>query len=390
MADIHRRPVVRHLRGAPTGYVSHVRRGRTVHEGVGISFWFRPLSAVISEVPVDDRELPTLFHARTSDFQDVTVQATVTYRISGPELAARRIDFAVSPDSGQWRSAPLDQVASMLTEIAQQHALTVLARMDLREAIVDGPASVREEVMAGLAGDARLSDTGITVVGVRVVAVRPEPEVERALQTPARERVQQEADRATYERRAVAVERERAIAENEMQNQIELAHREEQLVAQRGQNDRRRAEEAAVAGRIKAEGAAQRERLQAAAQAEARRVIGDAEAAATAAHLAAHRDVEPVLLFALAARALADRLPEIGQLNLSPDVVTTVLGRLALDGAGAGAEAGAQAATGAGALGTRTGGSRGAGGRGTEGGAGGGGAATGGEAGEAGGSGSPS
>jgi hypothetical protein len=42
------------------------------HEGIGQSFWYRPLTAVLSEVPVDDRELPPLFHARTSDFADVT------------------------------------------------------------------------------------------------------------------------------------------------------------------------------------------------------------------------------------------------------------------------------------------------------------------------------
>ena len=46
------------------------------------------------------------------------------------------------------------------------------------------------------------------MIGVRVVAIRPEPEVERALQTPTREQVQQNADAATYERRAKAVERE--------------------------------------------------------------------------------------------------------------------------------------------------------------------------------------
>jgi hypothetical protein len=69
------------------------------------------------------------------------------------------------------------------------------------------------------------------VIGTRVVALRPEPDVEKALQTPARELLQQETDRATHERRALAVERERAIAENELQNQIELARREEQLVA---------------------------------------------------------------------------------------------------------------------------------------------------------------
>jgi hypothetical protein len=91
------------------------------------------------------------------------------------------------------------------------------------------------------------------VVGVRVVALRPEPEVEKAMRTPTREQVQQQADKATFECRAVAVERERAIGENELQTQIELARREEQLVSQRGANARREAEENAAAGAIAAE-----------------------------------------------------------------------------------------------------------------------------------------
>ena len=93
-----------------------------MHEGVAQSFWFRPLSAVISEAPVDDRELPLIFHARTSDYQDVVVQATVTYRIAEPARAAERIDFGIDPRSGQWRATPLEQLASLLTELARQHA----------------------------------------------------------------------------------------------------------------------------------------------------------------------------------------------------------------------------------------------------------------------------
>ena len=65
MADIQSYPFFRHLRGAPTSHIRHARNGRVVHEGVARSFWFRPLSAVLSEVPMDDRELPLMFHART-------------------------------------------------------------------------------------------------------------------------------------------------------------------------------------------------------------------------------------------------------------------------------------------------------------------------------------
>ena len=328
MADITRFMLLRHVRANATAHIRHHRRGKLAHDGVALAFWFNPLSAALSEVPVDDREQPLLFHGRTLDFQDLAVQATVTYRIFDPAVAAARVDFAIDPDRGAWRAAPLEQLSSLLTELAQQHALDLLARMTLTEALADGMTAVRERIASGLAADPRLQETGVAVVDVRVVALRAEPDVERALQTPTREGVQQEADRATYERRALAVERERAIAENELQNQIELARREEQLEEQRGQNERRRTGEQAAAARIEAEAQAERQRLLADAQAQATRVVGAADADAEAARLAAYRDVDSVVIVALAVRELAANLPQIGTLTLTPDLLTPVLARL--------------------------------------------------------------
>ncbi|WP_433453213.1 SPFH domain-containing protein [Streptomyces sp. CA-142005] len=406
MADITRRLGLRHLRGAPTAHIRHHRSGTPVHDGPGLSFWFRPLSAALSEVPVDDRELAMTFHARTSDFQDVSVQATVTYRIADPAAAAARLDFSIDPDTGARRGTPLEQLGTLLTETAQQHALDVLARTPARlptttprrgppgrginsAALVDGVAAVRERVAAGLGAEPRLPATGIEVVAVRVMALRPEPEVERALRAPAREQIQQEADRATYERRAVAVERERTIAENELASRIELARREEQLVEQHGANARREAEEqAADAVRARAEAArsvrraeAEAERSVKLAEAEATRqlrlteaeaarsrqlaeaeaartaLLADAEAAravriaraeaegarelgaaraeAQAAWLRVHTDAGvdgATTLRALAAARLAENLPHIDSVTVSPDVLTALLTRLAPGG----------------------------------------------------------
>ncbi len=339
MADVTRRFFLRHLRGAPTNWVRHHVKGSTKHEGVGQSFWYRPLNAVLSEVPVDDRELPLLFHARTSDFADVTVQATVTYRISEPATAAQCLDFSVDPERGTWRAQPLDQVATLLAELAQQPALDLLARLPLTEALTAGIAPVREAVSSALRSDPRLTETGVSVASARVVAIRPEPDLERALQTPTREAVQQEADRATYARRALAVEQERAIAENEMQSKIELARREEQLVEQHGTNTRRKAELDSAAALVAATSSADRSRITAAAEAQADtvraearasgvRAVGLAEGDAEAAKLAAYREMPPAILQALALRELAGQLPEIGQLTVTPDVVTGLLNRL--------------------------------------------------------------
>jgi len=329
MADITSYPLVRHLRGTHTLHVRHMRRGSVVREGTGLSFFFRPLSAVLSEVPLDDRDLQLLFHARTADFQDLAVQASVTFRVTDPATACARIDFSIDPESGRWRGTPLEQVAGLLTETAQQQVLGMVAGTPLASILADGIGQIRDRILHGLIADSRLAETGIAVIGARVVALRPEPEVEKALRTPAREQIQQDADRATYERRALAVERERAIAENELQNQIELARREEQLVARRGANARRQAGEAAAASRIEGDAQADREQRLAEARAAGSRALGEAQAAGEAAHVSAYRDLPHASVLALAAKDLAGSLPQIGTLVLAPDLLAPLLSSLA-------------------------------------------------------------
>ncbi|GAB2855830.1 SPFH domain-containing protein [Lentzea nigeriaca] len=314
MADISTYLGLRHLRGAPTIHIRHIRKGKVIHEGTGLSFWFRPRTAVLSEVPVDDRELPMLFHARTSDYQDVTVQLTITYRCTDPETATARIDFSIDPDTGTWRQDPLSQIANTLTESTQQHALKILGTLDLETAIKTGVERVKETVRENLTA----THIGLEIIDVRVVAIRPDADMEKALQTTIREKVQQEADKATYERRAIAVERERAISENELQNQIELAKREELLVVQRGANALKQAEDHARASRIADD-----------AKAEGIRKLAEAEAAGEKARLDAYKEVPRGTLFALAAKELAGNLPEIGSITLTPDVIQPILQRLA-------------------------------------------------------------
>ncbi len=118
MADITRYPFFHHLRADTTAYVQHLRNGRVKHAGPGLAFWFRPRTAALAEIPLDDRDQALLFHARTADFQDVTVQATVNYRVTDPALAATRIDFGIAPETGQWNATPLETLGGLLTEFS--------------------------------------------------------------------------------------------------------------------------------------------------------------------------------------------------------------------------------------------------------------------------------
>jgi regulator of protease activity HflC (stomatin/prohibitin superfamily) len=328
MAEVRTYPVVRHLRAEPTAEVLRYRRGKLVAEGPGLAFWFAPRSTQAAEVPLDDQELPFLFHARSADFQALTVQGVITYRFVEPARTAERIDFTVDLRSGRWTEAPLEQLNGQLTQLAQQFVIDALVGADLRTILAGGVAPIRDRIAAGLAADAALGELGIGIVAIRVADVAPAADVEKALQQPTREAIQQRADEATFTRRAEAVDKERAISENELANRIELARRGEQLVTQEGTNERRRAEEQAAARQIAAEATDREERMEtrrkvdAVDEMETVRLRVEDERADIEARLGAQ------VLTALALRELAGQLGKIDHLTITPELLTPVLQRL--------------------------------------------------------------
>ncbi len=331
--DISNFLFLRHLRAEPTSHVLFFKDGTLKQTGPGLSFWFLPLGASVSVVPLDDRELPFLFKGRSSDFQDVSVNGAVIWRVKSPEQLARRVDFSVDSATGAFTGEPLDRIAASVTQLAQQLASTFLNKAALRQILDDGIEVIRAAINNGLATDPGLLSMGVEIVATRVSSVLPTAEMEKALQMPAREHIQQQADQATFQRRALAVEKERAIQENELHNQIELAKREETLIAQRGQNERRRSTETAESKRIEAEAAAKNVTLNAEAQAQSIRVLEEAKVNAEKERMDIYKDLSSTTMFGLAARELASKLTSIEHLTLSPDMLGSMLQRVM--GAGA-------------------------------------------------------
>lgn len=356
MAEIRRWGFSRHLRAEPSSYVLRYRKGRLARSGAGLSFWFLPMSTGVAEVPTEDREVSILFHGRSSDFQDVTAQGIVTYRTVDAAKLAQRVDFTIDLRTGVLLRQPLDRIALILTQIAQQSAHGLITQTPVRQLVRDGYDALRERLVAALSGEPEIEELGLKVLSVRISSIKPSPDLEKALEAPTRESIQQQADEAAYARRALAVEKERAIQENELQNRIELARREAQLIDQQGKNQRRAAEEAAAAEKVAAEGNAEKGRILVAAEAEQARVKAEAEAAgvrvsgqanaesvaaigkARTQNLAAEMEIydrmKPESLLGLAAHELAGKLQNIGHVTLAPEMLTPLLSRL-ISGGGA-------------------------------------------------------
>lgn len=223
-------------------------------------------------------------------------------------------------------------IANRLTQLAQQHAAELISSTPLRELVADGVARLRQRIGDGLAADTHLAEMGLAIVSVRVSAVQPSAEVEKALAAPTREHISQRADEAAFARRAAAVDKERAIAENELGNRIELARREAHLVEQEGANERARATEKAAASLIATQSRAAERRITAAADSEVIRVVEGQRVAVEVERLAAYRDLPAAVLMGLAAREFAGKIETIEHLNLTPDLLGTLLGELAQAG----------------------------------------------------------
>jgi len=325
MAEIKKLFGFRHYRGEPSTFVLHHRRGRLVRKGRGLSFWFWPLSASVLEIPMDDRELPFHFRGRSSEYQDVNVQGVVTYRVVDPIVVSQRLDFSVDLLSARYLREPLEQLSLMITQLAQQFAWDYVATTALEAAMSRGPEEIRERILEGLRHDESLRGIGIEVVSVRISAVQPTSELERALQLPTMEEIQERADEATFRRRAQAVEKERAIQENELETKLELARREERLIEQRGLNQKRRAREEAAAERITCESAAENNRIRAYADADSIRAVEEARVEAEEARMDIYEGMSSHVMMGLAARELATKLEKIEHLNIAPEMLGPLL-----------------------------------------------------------------
>ena len=317
MAYVKNFGLVAQLRSDASSHVIRYRNGRIVQSGRGLVFWFRPESASIAELPMDDREMALFVKGRSQDFQAVAVQGTLTWRVAEPEKLASRIDFSIGLFTGAFQAEPIQRIETRLAGLVNQAALQYLAQAPVRALLDNGPEPLRRALEAALSADAALADIGIEIVAIRLTNLAPTSELERALQTPTFEALQQKADEAMFERRALAVEKERAIAENELSNRTELARREKLLIAEEAGNARSRAS-----------GVAEAQQVEAAAEADRIRTVEGAQAEAERERIAIYRDLPPAVLLGLAARELAGKLDTIEHVNVTPDLLASMLGEL--------------------------------------------------------------
>jgi hypothetical protein len=248
------------------------------------------------------------------------VQGHLTFRVADPPRLASVLDYSL-----RGRTYATDDPGKLPMRIA--HAAQTATRAEvqarpLRAALVEAEV-IGARVLAALRQSPTVAALGVELIAFSILAIKPAPETGRALEAEARETLLREADDAVYARRNNAVEQERTIRENElatekavqakqreidetkMEASIHLEHRRQELVAKEAENLRTRA---------------------------------DAQSYATEKQLGPLKDLDPKslqvlaagsadprLLVAMAFQEIAQNAAKVGTLNISPDLLETLM-----------------------------------------------------------------
>jgi len=335
---------IRFIKFPPTTYTLHYANGKIKREGAGLSFFYYAPTTSLVAVPVASTESPFIFNEVTTDFQDVTIQGQVTYRITDAKKIASLLNFTLDATGRRYVSDDPEKLPARVINTVQVLTRKRLQRLPLKKALSASEELV-EDVAHELQESKEIVSLGLEILGLSILAIRPNPETARALEADVKEQLLREADNAVYARRNSAVEQERAIKESELNTEITVENkkrqiREAQMDAERAvQQKQHELRDAEMASKISLE---QKNKDLVLLAVENARQEADAKAYGVSAAMKSIEGVDPKVLQALASvgmqpeqlialafQEMAGRADKIGQLNVSPDLLRELLGKTA-------------------------------------------------------------
>ncbi len=314
---------ITYLKTTPTTYVLHFKAGKLKREGRGLAFWYYAPSSTVVTVPLASADVPFVFHEITRDFQELAIQGQLTYRVVDPTKLAGLLDFSLGAD-GKYRSEDPTKLEDRLVHATQVLASAVIGKLSLREALGASEQLVRE-VLDGLRKVDAVAMLGLEPLSLSILSVRPTPEMSRALEAEARERLQREADESIYARRNAAVEQERIIKESELNTELAVETKKREIRERKMAADIAVEEQRATLITKQVENAKQDADSRAYAL---RAQLEPLEKADWKTLMAiAPNGGDPKMMIALAFRELAENASKIGELNMSPDLLSKLISK---------------------------------------------------------------
>lgn len=337
---------LKYIKVDPTTYLMQYQRGKIKRKGKGLALWYYPRTTSLVAVPIGTTDVPFIFKETTGDFQEVSVQGQLVYRINDPEKTASLMNFTLKPEATSnnllYQTEDLEKLRNRIVNLAQVTMRTAIEQLSLRKALSSTEALV-EDVKVAMRSAVMLEELGIEIIDLALTAIKPTPDTARALEAAMREKLLEEADVAIYRRRNASIEQERAVRENELNTELAIEAKQQQieqrkLEAERGlQEQRRQMQHDQLDADIEQEQqrtnlvelATKNGRKQADAKAydiaETMQALSKVDARVLEAMTMAN--LNPEQLLAQAFRDLAGSAQKIGELNIAPDLLRAMTGR---------------------------------------------------------------
>lgn len=329
---------VRHIKFDSMTYIFHYKNGNIKREGRGLSFfYFSPNSSIVA-IPIGSNDLPFIFQESTNDYQAVHIQGQISYKITNPKILADVLDFTVD-DNRQYKKNDMEKLNQRIINEAQTATSSYIHEIKLKDAIRSAK-TIEAKILDGLKSSQTVGMLGIEILGTNILAIQATPEMTRALETETREKLQQEADQAIYERRNFAVEQERKIKESELNTEIAVEEKQKQIAEKKMESEVQKAENERKLREMKlaADIAVENQRKQFIEQ----KTENDKKEAETQGYViettlrpykeidwkiltALNNNSDPKFNISLAFRQLAENADKIGNLNISPDLLDSIL-----------------------------------------------------------------
>ncbi|MFM8570704.1 MAG: SPFH domain-containing protein [Pirellula sp.] len=293
---------ISYFKGQPSDYIIKYSGSRKTRAGQGLSFFYLPFNTQIVAVPTQSIDCPFVFNETSRDYQVVSVQGQLTYRISKPESAAELLNLSIDARTGRYKTEDLRVLGQRIVNTVQIATHEEIEKRTLEECIRDAQ-TISAAIAQRLTKDPTLESFGVELLGVFILAVKPTPEMSKALEAEFREQLLRRADEAIMARRASAVDDERKIREKELESDSALEKGRSELIALQGENMLREAENRGKAAEVEAA----------------------SKAKALSQELAALGSIDPKLLLAESMRVMGLNADKVGQLNITSEILAGLL-----------------------------------------------------------------
>ncbi|MGI2179878.1 SPFH domain-containing protein [Shewanella frigidimarina] len=332
---------LKYIKADPSTHLMLFKKGNVIQEGVGVSFFYYAPSSSLVAIPSNSKELPFVFRLQTADFQELSLQGQITYRIEKPREAAKMLNFTIEP-TGQYVSDDPKKLDERVQRAVQVLLRNHIESMTLKNALTCA-RQLTLDLKQGLGSIDAITSLGVGITDVSLTAIKPTPETGKALEAEIRESLLKEADSAIYARRLASIEQEKSVKESELETEKAIQKKQQDLETSKLEAARLRKQQQfkinqeTIQAQIEDE--KQLEQL-VTINAANERARGDVQAYKIQVQMQAYQNIDieklkvmsmsgmkPEQLIAQAIENLTQGDNKIGNLNLSPDLLLALTNR---------------------------------------------------------------